>query len=476
MPSGSKRPQPPPDYFSRRVQLRLFAAVASLLLIISLMFEARKPENWQWMWNGVPQTEAIPEEFDTSLPAPEEGDPAGTVYANSAIDPRELVGGDAASAQAAARHRLELDAWRKLLTRIERQDRTALDRVLLAARDPSREVAEVAPGWAESLDFLTRSYTAYLNDANKAVMLSGDSLADEQRESLLTALRDLEAAWTNQLQPALEAPLAPRPWTEPERGQLHELQVVLDELAVNAIRDDSFWRPAEQDAWFRWFEQLQRVDPETLRAQSMGDIGFLQLFKQSDEYRGKLVTIHGVARLAYRVQAPANIHGIEDYVVYWVRPAAGPNSPIVVYALETPDGFPVVKDKDLDRSTTTLREDVTFTGFFFKRWAYPGQNGLQTAPLLLARGPDWSPAASRDQERALPSLAAAIGSVLGVLVLSVGLAMLAYRAGKTPPDGVASLRKADRAELEALKRQKVLPRPEEALRQLADADKEQASE
>ena len=42
----------PPDYTSRPVQLRLFVLVGALMLVLACMFEARKPENWRWLWAG----------------------------------------------------------------------------------------------------------------------------------------------------------------------------------------------------------------------------------------------------------------------------------------------------------------------------------------------------------------------------------------------------------------------------------------
>ncbi len=44
----------PRDYFSRREQWRLLLLVMSLGLVLILMNEARKPENWQWLF-GKPQ-------------------------------------------------------------------------------------------------------------------------------------------------------------------------------------------------------------------------------------------------------------------------------------------------------------------------------------------------------------------------------------------------------------------------------------
>ncbi|HJN07171.1 MAG TPA: hypothetical protein QF564_00650 [Pirellulaceae bacterium] len=476
MSSGRKQPTPPPNYFSRRIQLRLLVAVASLLLVVSLMFEARKAENWQWMWSGTQQASPESDEIDTRLQPVESNDPLGTVYANSSSNTTSVIREAAAAERNDARRRLELDAWTKLLARLERSERIELDRVLLFARNLDTQTSDIEPSWSDVLDGITEAYASYLNDANKAVLLSGETLADRQRESLLNALRELEVTWTRELLPALRAPVDLRPWTQLDRDHLSTLQSLLDELALKAIRDDSFWRPAERDAWFRWFEILRQRNPQQLQRESIGQVGFLPLFKQSDDYRGKLVTIRGTARLAYRVQAPRNIHGITGYVVYWVKPAGGPNSPIVVYALETPEGFPEVKDKDLDRATTALNEEVTFTGFFFKRWAYPGQNGLQTAPLILARSPTWTADLSLGQGRPLPGWTVAVGSVATILLLSIAVAVLVYRAGKTPVGEGTSIRKPDRDQLEALKKQTVLASPQETLRRLAAAEREDARE
>lgn len=473
---GKKQPKPPPDYFSRRVQFRLLIAVASLLLVVSLMFEARKAENWKWMWSMRPPVVSESEEVDTRLPPDEYHDVIGTVYANSAIDAATIIQKAATAEQKGALHRLELDSWSKLLARLKRSERAALDRVLLYSRNRDAQPADIDPSWNATLDEISKAFAADLAAANDAVMLSGETLADSQKESLLNALREMEIGWTRELLPALQAPLEARPWTPLDRDHLNHLQSLLDELAVKEIRDDSFWRPGEQDAWFRWFEILQQTDPSRLRHESTGQVGFLQLFKQSAEYRGKVVTIRGTARLAYRVRAPRNIHGITGYVVYWVKPVGGPNSPIVVYALETPEGFPEVKDKDRDRATTTLNEDVAFTGFFFKRWAYPGQNGLQTAPLILARSPVWTAGSSGGGERAWPGWTVAVGSIAAVLALALTLTLLVYRADKASGGEGTSIRRADRDQLEALKNQPVLPSPEETLRKLAATDKENARE
>jgi len=476
MPAGNPKPKPPPDYFSRRVQLRLLVAVASLLLVLTLMFEARKAENWQWMWNGARPTLTDSEAFDTSLPPAEPGDPIGTVYADPDVSPAVVIQQASTDEQRDALRRLEVDAWTKLLDDLQRTERESLDRLLLAARAGDNKPIADDASLGEVIDKMSASLTKYMDDANEAVMLSGDSLANEQKESLLNALREMEVNWTKQLHPALLVPTTKRPWTEQDRRQLLDLQQLVDDISLKSIRDDSFWRPGEQHAWFRWFETLIRTDPAQLQRESSGQVGFLQLFKQSAEYRGKLVSIQGTARLAYRVKAPPNIHGISTYVVYWVKPKGGPNSPIVVYALETPADFPVVNEKAGTSAGTPLNEEVTFTGFFVKRWAYSSESGLKTAPLMVARGPVWIAGASQGNGRPLPERTLAIGAVVAVLALSVGVAMLVFRAGRTPFGEGTSLRRANRDELELLKKQHVLPSPEETLRKLAANDRDENRE
>ena len=45
---------PPPNYMSRGVQLKLLLLVSMFMIVIVLMIEAGKPENWYWMWGGKP--------------------------------------------------------------------------------------------------------------------------------------------------------------------------------------------------------------------------------------------------------------------------------------------------------------------------------------------------------------------------------------------------------------------------------------
>jgi len=161
-----------------------------------------------------------------------------------------------------------------------------------------------------------------------------------------------------------------------------EPRLAREELA--AIRDDTYFRNEEAKAWFALLDMLRQTDDGELERRSLGRVAYVQLFRQPNTYRGELVTVVGTVRRAHRLSAPRNDVGIERYYQLWLQPADNPSSPMVIYCLGLPEGFPTGME---------LAEDVRITGFFFKRWAYRAADTLRTAPTLLAKTVAWSPAA-----------------------------------------------------------------------------------
>ncbi|MBN2476109.1 MAG: hypothetical protein JXB62_15970 [Pirellulales bacterium] len=149
---------------------------------------------------------------------------------------------------------------------------------------------------------------------------------------------------------------------------------------LKSIRDDTTFRYDERHAWFNLLDVLRRTDESALREASLGRVTFAQLFNQPNEYRGELVTIRGTVRRAHPLEAPKNDKQIDRYCQTWVQPADHQTTPMVVYCLSLPKGFPTGMD---------VSAKVEVTGFFFKRWAYRAQDGLRTTPVLLARTVHW---------------------------------------------------------------------------------------
>jgi len=154
---------------------------------------------------------------------------------------------------------------------------------------------------------------------------------------------------------------------------------------LREVRDDTVFRAAESDSWFQLFAVLQRTPNDELVAASEGPATCLQLSEQPAEYRGRLVTVSGIARAAKQVAAPENAVGIDQYYQLWLQPDLRSDELIVLYCLELPESFPLGSD---------IEAPCTATGFFFKRWAYESQGGIATAPLVIAKTLAWQPPAA----------------------------------------------------------------------------------
>ncbi len=180
-----------------------------------------------------------------------------------------------------------------------------------------------------------------------------------------------------------------------------------------------------------------------------------------------MVTVSGTAELAYHVAAPKNDLGIETYYVFWLRPGDGSDAPIVAYALELPDGFP-----DVGSDQTKLREEMTFTGYFFKRWAYGAHDGIRTAPMILAKRPAWQPTPSILNVE-LPSWQSVLIAVLVIALVAIRIAFWVYRAGGTQPAARRSTANEPTSQQFAtMAERKIGPTITEALQQRSEHEKE----
>ena len=118
---------------------------------------------------------------------------------------------------------------------------------------------------------------------------------------------------------------------------------------------------------------------------SLGEVGFVQLYQQTQEYRARVVTIKGTLRRAeYQTVSLENEYGIEGYYIGWMEPAGGPRELISVMFLQSPEGMPLGE---------SIAAEVTFTGFFYKRFPYQAVDARRSAPLVLAKEPQWTPPA-----------------------------------------------------------------------------------
>lgn len=159
---------------------------------------------------------------------------------------------------------------------------------------------------------------------------------------------------------------------------------------LEVIRDDTAFSSEENEVFYRWLVQCDRLGATKLSERSLGPTTHLQLFKQSDVYRGRVVSLRGTVRRALRVHANENPWGVDTYYQLWLQPDDRPSLPIVVYSMQLPEGFPVA---------TEIKEEVTLVAVPYKRWPYLAQDTMRSAPLVLAPTVSWqvaSPVASTE--------------------------------------------------------------------------------
>ncbi len=224
---------------------------------------------------------------------------------------------------------------------------------------------------------------------------------------------------------------------------------------LSTVKDDNVLLGTESDAWYHLLEVLKLAKADDIERASTGRVGYVQLDEQPKEYRGRIVTVNGTVRRALEMKADKNSFGIEKYYQLWMQPKSGPTSPIVIYALDLPPGFPV---------GAAVTADCKASGFFFKRWAYMATDDIRTAPLVLAKTVTWippppppEPVKVQDLWKYILAAFVAAGLVIGAIVISQHNAarrrVAAGAAGPAP--NLASLGQAD-----------IAPSVEERLREL----------
>jgi hypothetical protein len=415
-PEASKKRPPPPNFQSRAMQIRMFLLLALLFLVIGAISEARKPERWQWLWKLNATVEEEPIDSKLSPPAPPKAvDPESMVMkmeAPALPNGVNLAEEDPATTQ----QRAWESAWKTLDGSLSNQDRRILFELLRNV--PPDDVETWSASVTEMLTRLDEAWDSYLLSSRSALA----DLSPAEQVAWKHVLDQLGERWKRELQPLLAA----RGKGESTDAQVSQaFHTLLTSIALANVQDDTPWRGAEREIWFHLFDQLQKQSADDLKRESPGFVSYSQLFKQSKSYRGKLVTVRGEAVAVYPESAAKNKYGIEQYWVYWLYPHGGPASPMLVYALQKPADFPSFSAADMGHKKLASREDIEFTGYFFKRYAYQGQGGIYTAPTLVAVEPQWLQS-EKVATAPLPSVGVALMTILVLAALAALFAAWVY--------------------------------------------------
>ena len=397
--------KPPPNYLSRRFQTRLLVMVAALGIVVFMMNEARKPENWRWFERlGQQPTNRSNTRFNTRLRPQKSEQRDGPVV--TAEKPLSLQI-DQLDQDADAR-----DVWHIVLKRLPAQVRDWLADAVFAARTDLPATDERVPrglAYLDDLDPVWDSVARLASDRGLDVT-SAQALWKEVKAALLRWLHD-----------------EPLGTSDPQT--LARFDQLLDELACRDIRDNSVLQPEERTPWYRLMRKL-RQGARAGHDESSRAVTYAQLFSQPDVYRCRLVTLRGDVRLVERLPASANRLGIETTYRLWLRPDDGTNDPIVVYCLELPPGFPAPprsSEESGEHAAREVDEPVELTGYFFKRWAYQSRQGLRLAPLVLSRSPKWYRVFTRSEDWASGTWTVLLVSLASAIVLSIIVSIYLWR-------------------------------------------------
>ncbi|QGJ69804.1 Hypothetical protein PBC10988_14910 [Planctomycetales bacterium 10988] len=240
---------------------------------------------------------------------------------------------------------------------------------------------------------------------------------------------------------------------------------------LKSIRDRTPHRSASWEAYVQMLGILQEHPDQDFRDWLQQrdlnyPITFSQLYDQPESYRGQLVKVKGSLRRAFKIPAPENEFGIEEYYQLWITP--DPNNVIVVYALSIPQEIPLNNDQE---EIVNQDEAVELVGFFFKLWAHPAAQGISITPMVLAKTMTWEPKPeAAPEESEPPSLGTMIGIICAVLSGSLIIAALAFMQGNWRSKTVRRQREAIVPEdaIDSLANVEPEPDVEEQLRRLSE--------
>lgn len=217
-----------------------------------------------------------------------------------------------------------------------------------------------------------------------------------------------------------------QPAEPPQAPNASEKLPAIDLDMLGGIEDGAPVRNADQNfyearAYTYLLVQAHKTAPSALAQAARRDLNFAHLFEEATKYRGEIIHVEGQLRRLRRFDAPklAAQEGVPVHYEGWVFSETSFGNPYCVITSEIPESVSV--GERLDRQ-------VSFDGYFFKRYRYKAGDGWRDAPLLIGRrltllSPSGTPEASTSALSDLPVLPALIGLLAITGVLVIGLAI-----------------------------------------------------
>jgi len=381
--------------YTRAVRRKLYFLFAMLILVMIMMNEARKPENWMWMGFKPAANNAEAIVLDG--------------LENQTSDDDQIANNQAAgslatgAASSSKNENANLSAgstsfWNRVWESLETEDKTALvELIYLSQRNLDDRDVNLA-----DFDPLVSS----LRQASP-----GDA-----------SYRD---KWESTIQPGLLGVARGEDLTIGQQGALKELFKTLDPLILAELDDfTSPGRKVDMPAWHRYWGRVLE-DNEQDEAQSVSPV---QLVAQSDVWRFQPIRIRG--RLLAGRAKEAGIHGPlrQQGVWYewWIGNTHGSDEVWCIYTADKPVSI------EVGEKFEKFDMPIECNGLFYKVRSYvDAESKGNHCPLILANTFSVTQKVNPIAEATwLPSMPVMIASILGVMAIAFGIAMLVHRSDK----------------------------------------------
>lgn len=381
--------------YTRAVRRKIYFLFAMLILVIILMKEARKPENWMWMGfdrnvNADVSTIEVAG-FDAKANPDDE-------FSNNLAAGSLPPAGDSNQTLQSASNKNQAEFWKQLWVSLETEDKTLLVELIQLTQKPLNE-----------------------RDVNWADF---EPLADAIKNAKQVDAR-FPDNWESKIKPGLLAVAQGEDVTIGQQASIGKLFEILDPLILDDLDDyTSPSRKSDQPAWFRYWERV--LDQEDIT--SAENVSPVQLIAQADAWRFKPIRMTGKLLSGRRKQAgihgPLRRQGV--WYEWWIGNAHGADEVWCIYTANKPDSL------EITDSFTDFDLPIEATGYFYKVRSYiDAQSQGNHCPLVFANSLNVTQRANPIAEATWTPSMTTIGiSVVVVMGIAFAIAMLIYRADR----------------------------------------------
>lgn len=452
----------PIPYSRSGLNTKLLMLFAMLGMVVYAMFEAGKPENWEWMGfekqpdisiaiegegegesrdAAVPANDSEVAEYNPSAKRKSDANRSGAVgkppsSANARITIiREQ---DSAGSQAVPAIRLQQESlgaagypvaairfWEQAYRDLSQESRQALMRTLKQIRTAGSLSDKEIDAAKQAVVALTKKRREYHQELFDQLTLTPDK-ATNKRE-LSERYNASEDKWKKEILPSLVAKIGKQEVTAEWRQAIVGLQAVLDQLAYAEVKDRTTvgWN-GDSIAWTRLWEKILHENA-TGESTTATPVERIQLISQPDFYRGKRVAIEGVVLSGRKeVLKSTSSLGLEYYYVLWMRPTDSGVGPYCLYTAKLPESFPVLGEEFQD-----LDQLIQAKAIFFKVRSFVAvDSSVAYGPVLLTSNIESLAAAKPEtvtREGSAIPWGYLLPAILGLSLMSGGIAWIAFR-------------------------------------------------